>query len=111
MFCASPAVISVAVPSHLSQIGMLWLKKFLKGPPAGVVDPPDKNSGDHNLDKLTGRAEKRKLQRPSLCTNIYIYIHPLHPECAGGLHSNNHLTDWTASRYPFMIRAQKLHCP
>ena len=56
---------------------MLWLKMdLLKGPPAGVVDPPDKSSGDHNLEKPTGRAEKRNAaastvhNKPSLSMSV-----------------------------------------
>ena len=48
---------------------------LLKGPPAGVVDPPDKSSGDHNLEKPTGRAEKRNAAASTVHKFIYIFIY------------------------------------
>ena len=56
-------------------VGCCGLKMSLKGPPAGVVDPPDKSSGDHNLEKPTGRAEKRNAAASTVHKYIYIYIY------------------------------------
>ena len=70
--CRNLALLSLPTSPNA---GMLWLKMdLLKGPPAGVVDPPDKSSGDHNLEKPTGRAEKRNAAASTVHKYIYIYV-------------------------------------